>query len=245
MLMPEPANTPEHMVAFGQKYPKIPKNYKQYVGDALLQKTYTIDFLEKKRVINNEIVSQYYVENSHEAIIPRDLHMQVQEEIRRRANLYYSKNGSKRMYRSRYTLSSIVFCGECGDIYRRVHWNNRGKRSVVWRCVSRLEEKGSDCPSQTIAEEVLQTGVIKALNQIIDGRESFIPILAKNIETVLAAEICRLRGIKQETQEYKAQQQTKCQRISKMTEFLDMKSSTITKYNDKITRQLIEKITVL
>jgi hypothetical protein len=81
----------------------------KYVGDALLQKTYTIDFLEKKRVINNEIVPQYYVENSHEAIIPRDLHMQVQEEIKRRANLYNGKNGSKRIYSSKYALSSIVF----------------------------------------------------------------------------------------------------------------------------------------
>lgn len=51
-------------------------------------------FLKKKRVINNEIVPQYYAENSHEAIIPKDLHMQVQEEITRRANLYNGKNGS-------------------------------------------------------------------------------------------------------------------------------------------------------
>ena len=251
----------------------------KYVGDALLQKTYTIDFLEKKRVINNEIVPQYYVENSHEAIIPRDLHMQVQEELIRRANLYNGKNGSKRIYSSKYALSSIVFCGECGEIYRRVHWNNRGKKSVVWRCVNRLEEKGSDCPSQTIAEEVLQTGVIKAINRIITGRDGFIPILAKNIETVLgtefdmntdaidvklgtlqdeimrlassksdydnlAAEIHRLRSIKQDTQEYNAQRQTKRQRISEMTEFLDMQSGIITEYDDKLTRQLVEKITV-
>ena len=160
----------------------------KYVGDALLQKTYTIDFLEKKRVINNEIVPQYYVENSHEAIIPRDLHMQVQEEIKRRANLYNGKNGSNRIYSSKYALSSIVFCGECGEIYRRVHWNNRGKKSVVWRCVNRLEEKGSDCSSQTIVEEVLQAGVIKAINQIIAGRDSFITLLPKNIGTVLGAE---------------------------------------------------------
>ena len=66
----------------------------KYVGDALLQKTYAIDFLEKKRVINNEIVPQYYAENSHEAIISGDLHMQMQEEITRRANLYNGKNGS-------------------------------------------------------------------------------------------------------------------------------------------------------
>ena len=49
---------------------KILSNEK-YIGDALLQKTVTTDFLNKKRVVNRGIVPQYYVENSHEAIIPR------------------------------------------------------------------------------------------------------------------------------------------------------------------------------
>ena len=60
----------------------------------------------------------------------------------------------------------------------------------------------------------------------------------------LAAEIHRLRSIKQETQEYNAQRQTKRQRISEMTEFLAMQSGIITEYDDKITRQLVERITV-
>lgn len=51
---------------------KILRNEK-YIGDALLQKTYTTDFLNKTRVKNNGIVPQYYVENDHEAIIPRDI----------------------------------------------------------------------------------------------------------------------------------------------------------------------------
>lgn len=49
----------------------------KYIGDALLQKTYTVDFLTKQRVKNNGLVPQYYVENSHEAIIPREIFMQV------------------------------------------------------------------------------------------------------------------------------------------------------------------------
>lgn len=54
---------------------KILQNEK-YIGDALLQKTYTVDFLNKKRVQNKGIVPQYYIENSHEPIIPRNLYMQ-------------------------------------------------------------------------------------------------------------------------------------------------------------------------
>jgi len=163
---------------------KILQNEK-YIGDALLQKTYTVDFLSKKRVVNNGIVPQYYVENSHEPIIPREIFMQVQEEIVRRANLQAGKGGKRRIYSSKYALSSIVYCGECGDIYRRVHWNNRGCKSIVWRCVSRLEEKGSDCSSRTINETTLQEAVVKAINEVLGSKETFLTVLQENIAAVL------------------------------------------------------------
>lgn len=166
---------------------KILQNEK-YIGDALLQKTYTVDFLSKKRVKNNGIVPQYYVENSHEPIIPRELFMQVQEEMVRRANLRGGKDGKKRVYSSKYALSSIVYCGQCGDIYRRVHWNNRGYKSIVWRCVSRLEEKGSECTAPTINEETLQTAVVKAINELLANKEPFLQALQKNIATILNEE---------------------------------------------------------
>ena len=57
----------------------------KYMGDALLQKTYTIDYLQKKRVKNTGIVPQYYIEGDHEPIIPKELFLMVQEEIARRA----------------------------------------------------------------------------------------------------------------------------------------------------------------
>ena len=117
---------------------KILRNEK-YIGDALLQKTYTVDFLSKKRVPNNGIVPQYYVENSHEPIIPREIYMQVQEQLVRRRCVHISKNGKKRNYSNNHPLSQMVFCGNCHEIFRRVHWNNRGKKSIVWRCVSRLK----------------------------------------------------------------------------------------------------------
>lgn len=37
----------------------------KYKGDALLQKTYTVDFLTNKRVDNTGQIPQYYVEDSH------------------------------------------------------------------------------------------------------------------------------------------------------------------------------------
>ena len=74
---------------------KIPRNEK-YIGDALLQKTYTTDFLNKTRVKNNGIVPQYYVEGNHEAIIPKDIFLRVQKELVRRRVVKTSANGKKR-----------------------------------------------------------------------------------------------------------------------------------------------------
>ena len=59
---------------------KMLRNEK-YMGDALLQKTYTVDFMTKKKVKNTGLVPQYYVEDDHEAIIPKELFYRVQEEM--------------------------------------------------------------------------------------------------------------------------------------------------------------------
>ena len=84
-------------------------------------------------MVNNGIAPQYYVENSHEAIIPKDIFMRVQEEMDRRANLTSGADKKRRLYSSKYALSGIVFCGHCGDIFRRIKWNNRGCRSTAVR----------------------------------------------------------------------------------------------------------------
>ena len=86
---------------------KILRNEK-YMGDALLQKTYTTDFLNKTRVKNNGIVPQYYVEDDHEAIIPKEIFMMVQEELARRKVVKTSANGKKRSYSSNHCLSQKI-----------------------------------------------------------------------------------------------------------------------------------------
>ncbi len=103
---------------------KILTNEK-YMGDALLQKTYTIDFLKKKRIKNNGEMPQYYVEDDHEAIIPKELFMLVQEEMAKRSSRKKA-DGSKKGFSANHCFTDLVFCGECGAAYRRVHWNNHG-----------------------------------------------------------------------------------------------------------------------
>jgi DNA invertase Pin-like site-specific DNA recombinase len=168
---------------------KILSNEK-YIGDALLQKTVTTDFLEKKRVNNNGIAPQYYVEGSHEAIIPREIYMRVQEEMVRRANLRSGADGrKKRIYSSKYALSSICTCEKCGDIYRRIAWNNRGKKYTVWRCCTRVGGGPSACNAPTILEEDLQAAVVKAINMVLASRSTVIEDMKQVIDKVLISEI--------------------------------------------------------
>lgn len=165
---------------------KILRNEK-YMGDALLQKTYTTDFLNKTRVKNNGIVPQYYVEDDHEAIIPKDIYLQVQEELVRRRVVKTSANGKKRSYSCNYCFSQIVICGECGKMFRRLHRNNRGVKFIVWRCISRLESTGVECHARTIHEKDLQEIVVIAFNELLGNKSKYQKLLQQNIATVIRA----------------------------------------------------------
>ena len=174
------------MRSLGHTINKILRNEK-YIGDALLQKTYTTDFLNKTRVKNNDLVPQYYVEGNHEAIIPKDTYLQVQEELVRRRVVKTSANGKKRSYSCNHCFSQIVICGECSEMFRRLHWNNRGVKSIVWRCISRLESTGLECHARTINELVLQDAVVKAINQMLGDKSSYQAQLQLNIASVIRA----------------------------------------------------------
>ncbi len=167
---------------------KILQNEK-YIGDALLQKTVTVDFLTKKRVKNEGHLPQYYVENSHEGIIPKDIFLKVQEEITRRANLTKGSTERRRVYSGRYALSGMVFCVHCGDIFRRIKWNNRGCKSTVWRCTSRVDKDGPDCSARTVREEHLHEVLIKAINEAFREKENILPLLRENIESSLTEDV--------------------------------------------------------
>ena len=164
----------------------------KYIGDALLQKTYTTDFLNKTRVKNTGIVPQYYVEGNHEAIIPREIYMRVQEELVRRRVVKTSANGKKRSYSCNHCFSQIIICGDCGEMFRRIHWNNRGCKSIVWRCISKLEPTGLECHARTINEPVLENVVVQAINTLLGDKSTYQAQLQQNIAKVI-------RGAQQNT----------------------------------------------
>lgn len=73
----------------------------------------------------------------------------------------------------------------CGDVFRRIKWNNRGCKSTVWRCTSRVEKDGPDCSARTVREERLHEVVVKAINEAFHEKENILPLLIENIESSL------------------------------------------------------------
>ncbi len=167
----------------------------KYMGDALLQKTYTTDFLTKKKVKNDGFARQYYIENDHEPIITKELFMAVQAEKKRRTTMNKSavtrkKNAgtTKSKYSSKYVLSDIMVCAECGHKYRRQVWSKYGEKSAVWRCEDRLKlGKNSSCLySPTLKEDDLHKAIMKAINSIIDNKEDFVSRFRNNVIDVIS-----------------------------------------------------------
>lgn len=149
---------------------KILRNEK-YIGDALLQKTYTIDFLTKKRIKNTGEVPQYYVEDDHPAIIPKSFFYKVQKILDKRRDGFTVPNGTHHMYPNKYCFSCIVYCGHCGDIYYRNIWYTDG-RKAVWRCYTRINfnhrrGRGRRCPGRNVLEKDLKQATLMTFNQLI------------------------------------------------------------------------------
>ncbi|NQR29185.1 recombinase family protein [Streptococcus suis] len=143
----------------------------KYKGDALLQKTFTVDFLTKKRIANDGQVNQYYVENSHEAIIDKDTWELVQLELARR-KAYREEHQLKSyiMQNDDNPFTTKVFCKECGSAFGRKNWTtSRGKRKV-WQCNNRYRVKGQiGCQNNHIDEETLEKAVVMAVELLSEN----------------------------------------------------------------------------
>lgn len=152
----------------------------KYKGDALLQKTFTVDYLEKRTKVNEGEVPQYYVENSHEAIIEPEEWEMVQEEIKRRAKLGKQFRGSK-------IFASRLVCADCGAFYGPKVWHSTDKyRSEVWQCNKRFENRklAVKCDTPYLVEDDIKKSFIKAFNllskdkkKVINHCKEFIDIL--------------------------------------------------------------------
>ncbi len=148
----------------------------KYKGDALLQKSYTVDFLTKKVKINEGEVPQYYVENNHPAIIEPELFDLVQSEIQRRGK------GSAR-YSGVTIFSTKVQCAECGGWYGSKVWHSNDKyRRIIYQCNNKFRKK-TGCQTPHFTEFELKDFFLRAVNELISEKNEVL----ENLEMIRRA----------------------------------------------------------
>lgn len=138
----------------------------KYKGDARLQKKFTVDFLTKKQKVNEGEVPQYYVENSHPAIIDPELFDLVQYELKRR-------KAAGRFTSCVHPFSGKILCGECGGVYGSKVWHSNSQyRAVVWQCNEK--NRGQHCTTPHLYEHEIQTAFMAAFNLVLGSRVEII-----------------------------------------------------------------------
>ena len=158
----------------------------KYYGDALLQKTITVDFLTHKRIENKGQVQKYMINDNHPAIISKEIFEKVQDEKERRALLKGNLVGDRHKYSNKYPFSGKVFCGSCGNIFKRRQWNSTNtSMKIVWQCKTYIVEGKNACGAKAVDEKVLMDSFVKMFNKIYENRQSFIKTMTENIEMII------------------------------------------------------------
>ncbi len=159
----------------------------KYKGDAIINKTFTVDCLTKEIRKNNGERPKYYVENNHPAIIDDEKFGRVQEELARRVGKKKVKEiGTKTeqgKYSSKYALTELLICGECRTPYRRCTWTAHGEKRIVWRCVKRLDYGKKYCHnSPTLEESRIQAAIVNAIQKFAQQDPQLLKNLKAHIE---------------------------------------------------------------
>ena len=158
----------------------------KYKGDAVLQKTFTTNFLTKKMKINEGEVPQYYVERSHDAIIYSDEFDLVQIEMARRKVL-------GRSYRGMNCFSSKIVCGDCGSYFGSKVWHSTSKyHRTILQCNTRFKNR-EGCSNPHTTEDEIKERFISALNSLLEIRSEVI----ENCKLAIDA-LCNLAAIEAE-----------------------------------------------
>lgn len=163
----------------------------KYKGDALLQKTYRPSLFSDRAVQNDGDLPKYYVEGVLPRIIEPEVFDRVQEELAKRGAKRPTSEKAKTpfgRYSGKYALSTLVVCGKCGALYRRVTWYRKGEKQIMWRCGTRLDGK-ANCPdSPTLEENKLQSAVMEAISKQYIHKDNALEVTMQSIRSVLTPE---------------------------------------------------------
>jgi len=167
----------------------------KYAGDMLLQKYYTEDFLSHKISKNRGELPQYFVENHHAPIVPKEIYRQVQGELKRRGTL--KEKAAKLRFGSEEALTGRIICGRCGktlkkyvkpirlDEYALVKagedGNLKSMTETEWRCQNRSYTKKtpgknhpSPCGCRFVQEEEIRKAILDAINVLPERRDELL-----------------------------------------------------------------------
>jgi len=186
----------------------------KYCGDLLMQKWYVEDFLNHKLVKNEGSLPQYFVEDHHEPIIPKEIFYQVQGEIQRRSLLKYDPN--KIRFGSSNALRGRLICGKCGRVLKQY----KSPSETTWRCRRRNYEKQSitkeveaKCDCRIVKEKEAKKATIEAFNQLPEVRDELI-----RMRGIKDGEVKRLDEVIDKLQERKEAVQEKVEKIKEELE---------------------------
>ena len=170
----------------------------KYKGDAILQKTFCTDFLTKKMKVNEGEVPQYYVENSHPAIISPEMFEAVQVELAKR------KRANHRNY-TPHCFSGRIFCDECGALYGSKVWNSRTQyKATVWQCNNK-HLSHTHCSTPSLRNETIEDGFIMAINRLLKNKDEIIRVCEK-----VMRKRCDTSGLEEEKAGLQAELEVTC-----------------------------------
>ena len=150
----------------------------KYTGNALRGKTWKPDVLTKYRQKNDgKKAPIYYVEDTHPAIIDKDMFELAKKEMERRRGTKEQVVGGGR-FTSRYAFSGLVECGTCGGRLRRhMRTMGSGKKVASWGCATRIVNGRKACDSHHINETVLEATYLAALNDLIENAGTVVDVI--------------------------------------------------------------------
>ncbi|MEA4929652.1 MAG: recombinase family protein [Candidatus Limiplasma sp.] len=155
-------------------------NNEKYTGNALLQKRYRNNHLEKKLCPNHGELPRYFATESHPAIIDEATFQAVQGLLTRLAE--------KTANRAKPRLSEftgLILCPHCGKLFKRVTSNG----SVGWNCRTYQEKGKRFCRGKKIPEDTLKATCAEVLG--LDKYDS--TVLSESVESIVVSEDNRLQ----------------------------------------------------
>ena len=222
----------------------------KYKGDARLQKTYTVDFLSKEVRVNHGERKQWYIHDSHDAIIDPGTFELVQREMTRRC----ARKG--KFYDSPFT--NKIVCGDCGAYYgHRVWHSNSQYRKNIWLCNDKYEH-GKTCTTPKIEDDEIEAAFIIATNRLLKEKDNYrddyeremLPMIAntdglkeqlKVLHAQLTELITQIESLVQENAKVAQSQEEYAERFARLSSLIQHKKGEIERVEQEISNARIRK----